>query len=120
MGWLVPQQDEFLRDLAELVRFIQGQGWLVTGGELYRTKEQQRIHFEAGRSRTLNSQHMKRLAVDLNIFKVRQDGVPQLCYEKEELEQFGVFWENLDSRNRWGGHWSFKDTAHFEKREWEE
>ena len=41
----------------------------MTGGELARTPEQQAIYFKTGRSKTMNSIHLKRCAIDLNFFK---------------------------------------------------
>jgi predicted chitinase len=76
------------------------------------------LHVKNGRSNTMNSQHLKRLAVDLNFFKAAPDGTLRLTYDVEELRALGEFWEGLDTANRWGGNWtSFKDTPHFERRE---
>jgi hypothetical protein len=110
---LVVVQAEFLLHVGEVVKFATVQGWFVTGGELYRTVEQQALHFQAGRSKTMNSQHLKRLAIDLNFIK---SGV--VCYSQPELEPIGKFWESLHPKNVWGGHWkSFRDTPHFERQE---
>ena len=115
---LVEEQHVFLGHVSELVRHARDLGFIVTAGELFRTPEQQRIHVRAGRSRTMASQHMKRLAIDLN-FLVPEPGAPaRLCYDKTALQPLGDFWERLDPANRWGGNWkSFKDTPHFERRE---
>ncbi len=76
------------------------------------------MHVKNGRSVTMNSQHLKRLAVDLNFFKTMSDGELKLTYDVEEIRPLGQFWETLDTANRWGGNWdSFKDTPHFERRE---
>jgi hypothetical protein len=119
---LVPLQNEFLKDFAKLIQFIHEQGWIATGGELWRTKEQQQVYFTTGKSKTMNSNHLKRLAIDLNIFKVREDGTPQLAYEKDELQEFGDYWESLSPHNSWSGNWQpradgWAETSHFEKRE---
>lgn len=114
---LLEEQDRFLTDMARLIGRAHDLGFVVTGGELYRTIEQQRIHMREGRSKTLNSQHMKRLAIDLNFF-VRDGDTLDLCYDKSVLQTLGDFWESLDPANAWGGNWStFKDTPHFERRE---
>lgn len=108
---LVPEQAAFLLDVCKLIQHATQQGWTVTGGEMYRTLEQQKIHFDAGRSKTMNSQHIKRLAVDLNFFR---DG--QLIWDKNAIAPLGVFWEQLDSKNRWGGNFkSLVDVPHFER-----
>ena len=114
---LVQQQNIFLLHVAELIRKAAELGFLASGGELYRTAEQQAIHMKAGRSKTLNSQHLKRLAIDLNFFMPTADGKLTLTYDVEALRPLGEFWESLDPANRWGGKWNFKDTPHFERQE---
>jgi len=111
---LVPVQAEFLLHVGELVKFATSLGWFVTGGELWRTPEQQALHVQAGRSKTMKSQHLKRLAIDLNF--IGKGGHP--CYSAAELEPIGTHWESLHPLNRWGGHFStFKDVPHFERLE---
>lgn len=106
---LVSEQAAFLLDVCKLVEFATQQGFVVTGGELYRTAEQQQIYVKTGRSKTMNSRHLQRLAVDLNFFK---DG--KLTYDTVEL---GKFWESLSPKNSAGMFWrSFKDAPHFERR----
>lgn len=108
---MVKEQAAFLLDVTALVHFATGQGFQVTGGELFRTAEQQKIYVNTGRSKTMNSNHLRRLAIDLNFIK---DG--KLCYDAKLLEPVGVYWESLNSKNRWGGHFkSFKDMPHFER-----
>ena len=109
---LVMEQAQFLMDVCKLVVFATKQGFVVTGGELFRTPEQQEIYIKTGRSKTMNSMHLKRCAVDLNFFK---NG--QLIYDKQVLQPIGDYWESLSKKNSWGGNWnSFKDVPHFERR----
>jgi hypothetical protein len=111
MSTLVKEQAEFLLDAAKLIEFATEQGWVVTGGELWRTKEQQDIYLKSGKSKTKDSQHLKRLAIDLNFFL---DG--KLIMDKLSLTPIGSHWESLDSKNRWGGNFkSFTDVPHFER-----
>ena len=115
---LLREQSTFMLHVAELIQKASELGFYASGGELYRTSEQQALHVKNGRSNTMNSQHLKRLAVDLNFFKAAADGTLRLTYDVEELRALGEFWEGLDTANRWGGNWtSFKDTPHFERRE---
>lgn len=108
---LVKEQAEFLLDVCKLVQHATDTGWVVTGGELYRTPEQQEIYVKTGRSKTMNSFHLRRLAVDFNFFK---DG--KLIYDKAQLAPLGQFWEGLHPKNRWGGNFkSFVDVPHFER-----
>ena len=109
---LVAEQAEFLRHVCLLIDRATKAGFVVTGGELYRTPEQQQIHVRAGRSKTMASNHLRRCAIDLNFFI---DG--KLCYDVEKLRPLGEFWRSLHPKNDWGGFWrSFKDTPHFERR----
>jgi len=109
---LVVEQQAFLLDVCRLVAFATKQGFVVTGGELFRTPEQQEIYMKTGRSKTMNSLHLKRCAIDLNFFK---DG--KLIYDVGVLAPVGAYWESLSKKNSWGGNWkSFKDVPHFERR----
>jgi peptidoglycan L-alanyl-D-glutamate endopeptidase CwlK len=109
---LVQEQQLFLLDACRLIAFATKQGFVVTGGELFRTAEQQEIYVKTGRSKTMNSNHLKRCAIDLNFFK---DG--KLVYDKALLQPVGDYWESLNKKNSWGGNWnSFKDVPHFERR----
>ena len=109
---LVTEQAAFLLDVVKLVEYATQQGFVITGGELYRTPEQQQIHVRAGRSRTMNSMHLKRCAIDLNFFK---DG--KLVYDTNVLNPIGLYWESLNPKNNWGGFWkSLKDVPHFERK----
>jgi len=115
---LIREQSIFLTQVCELLKKASELGFAVSGGELYRTPEQQALHVKNGRSQTMNSQHMKRLAIDLNFFREDADGSAQLTYDVEDLRPLGAYWESMDPANRWGGNWSsFKDTPHFERRE---
>jgi peptidoglycan L-alanyl-D-glutamate endopeptidase CwlK len=109
---LVAEQAQFLMDVCKLVVFATKQGFVVTGGELFRTPEQQEIYVKTGRSKTMNSYHLKRCAVDLNFFKGGE-----LIYDIKVLGPVGAYWESLNQKNSWGGNWkSFKDVPHFERR----
>ncbi len=111
------EQAIFLQHVAELIRKASDYGLMLTGGELYRTPEQQALHVRNGRSKTMDSQHLKRMAIDLNFFQEEPDGSLRLVYDGEHVSRLGAFWESLDPANRWGGNWSsFKDTPHFERK----
>ena len=60
---LSQEQAEFLLDACRLIQYATGVGFQVTGGELARTPEQQAIYVKTGRSKTLNSIHLKRCAL---------------------------------------------------------
>ena len=58
----------------------------------------------------INSLHCKRLAVDINIF----DRNGHYFTHPEAYQQFGDFWETLNPKFRWGGHFARSDGNHFE------
>ncbi len=124
---LVKTQWEFVKHLAMLVGFADSINVMLTGGELYRTEDQQELYFngktvrvdhqkielETGvkRTKTMNSDHLKRLAQDYNIFV---DGVYTTDNKNEKLIMLGEFWEALHPNNYWGGFFkSFNDSPHF-------
>ncbi len=108
---LVAEQAAFLQDVAKLIVKAGSLGIVLTGGELYRTAEQQEIYLKTGKSKTSKSNHLKRLAIDFNFFI---DG--KLTYEKKLIQPLGDYWESLNPANRWGGNFkSFTDAPHFER-----
>ena len=108
---LVLVQAEFLLDAAKLIQQAAKMGFVVTGGELYRSPEQQQIYVKQGKSNTLSSLHMQRLAIDLNFFK---DG--KLIGDKQILAPVGAFWESLHPLNSWGGNGiTLYDPPHFSR-----
>ncbi|HEY9107501.1 MAG TPA: glycoside hydrolase family 19 protein [Roseateles sp.] len=118
MSDLVREQSVFLLHVCELVKKAGELGFSASAGELYRTPEQQALHVKNGRSTTMASQHLKRLAIDLNFFRESPEGRPMLISDVESLRPIGQYWESLDAANRWGGNWTtFKDTPHFERRD---
>ena len=109
---MVKKQWEFLKDIALLIEKAEELNITLTAGEAYRSEYQQKEYVRAGKSKTMDSQHLKRLAMDFNFFI---NG--KLTYEKEDIQPLGDFWESLRTENSWGGNWeSFKDTPHFERR----
>jgi hypothetical protein len=114
---MIDEQWTFLKDVGKLIIKAEELGIILTGGELYRTFEQQEIYVRMGRSNTLNSQHLKRLAIDFNFFKdVDGDGIKDLTYDIEIVRPLGEYWESLSPYNRWGGKFhNWKDVPHFER-----
>lgn len=102
------QQEAFARDVEALLMFAHSTGFGVRIGEAWRPPEMQRIYVETGRSKTMKSRHLDKLAIDLHFTR---NG--QLCYP----EAIGRFWEALSPENSAGMFWqSFKDSPHFERR----
>jgi len=109
---LSDHQFEFAKDFNILLDFIiRVKKLKVTIKEVLRPQEMQNLYFEQGLSKVKESNHLYGCAVDLIIFINKKP-----CYEKNELEEIGIFWENLNKLNRWGGHFkNFLDTPHFER-----
>jgi hypothetical protein len=108
-------QQAFSRDLVKLLLKGFDLGYEARIGEVERPLEMQEIYVKTGRSKTMNSMHLKKCAADIHWMK---DG--KLCYPSE----LGEFWESLGPLNRWGGNFdrdwrkddNFKDGPHFERR----
>lgn len=108
---LSDHQWKFLKDVALLVLYAESRGHKLTGGELHRPEQLQELYKKQGKSNTNEGYHPKRLAIDLNLFI---NGVYQT--DTEAYKGLGMFWEDLDELNRWGGNFStIKDGNHFER-----
>jgi hypothetical protein len=98
-------------------------GYKITLGEVFRPEQMQKWYYDHGYAWTMNSQHMKKLAIDLNIFvKKTSTGCNVqmkyvLTYESDDLRKIGEYWKTLHSDNRWGGDWESSDAGHFEMRD---
>ena len=124
---LSEHQQAFNRDLAKLTLFANAMRVNLTQGEGYRTQDQQKLYYYGKtvhpddgelvvinakkRTRTMNSNHLKRLAVDFNFF-IRG----KLFYRHQLIDEIGRYWVSLDPLNRWGGNFTnFYDAPHFER-----
>jgi hypothetical protein len=105
----VPRQEQFCLNVAKLILFINVSGYKCTFGETFRTKEQAQIYAKQGKG-IVDSNHLYKLAVDLNLFD--KDG--KYVADSKSYEQFGIYWENLNKNNEWGGRWKIVDACHFE------
>lgn len=113
---LSKHQRVFTQNVSKLIEYAYSIGIELTLGEAYRTREQQLIYVQSGKSKTMNSNHLRRLAIDFNFFI---NG--NLTYKFEDVKKVGDYWETLHPKNRWGGDWNkndvkdgFIDTPHFE------
>lgn len=110
----------FVKNIAELILYASANGLGLTFGEARRTIEQQRIYVREGKSQTLNSNHLKALAIDFNVFE--WDGEDwELTWSWNKIKTLGDYWVTLDLNNRWGGDWNrngirdgWIDAPHFE------
>ena len=105
----VDRQQTFTTNVAKLILYINSKGYACTFGETLRTKEMAQIYARTGKG-IVDSNHIYKLAVDLNLFK---NGV--YLSDAKEYKQFGEYWEQLNQFNEWGGRWKhLVDSCHFE------
>lgn len=118
MATLGQNQEIFAGQVAQLINKAIEAGFGVRLGECMRTPEQQKLYFQSGFSKTMDSQHLKKLAIDLNLI------VNGRLATADEIRTLGKWWEALDVNNRWGGSWrgqvesgasKFIDAPHFER-----
>jgi hypothetical protein len=107
------------KNIASLIVYADLIGIDLTFGDAFRNDFTQREYVRKGLSKTMNSYHRKRLAVDFNFFI---NG--KLTYNFEDVKELGEFWLTLHPKNRWGGDFNkngvkdgFVDTPHFEMQE---
>src|SRR5690242_19312946 len=112
------KQSLFVFNIHLLIEWAYRNGFELTFGEVYRTAEQQAIYLASGISKTQNSRHLVRLAVDFNIFR---NGL--LINSPIDIKPLGDYWVTLNTDNVWGGDFNrnhsvldetFKDPYHFE------
>lgn len=103
------RQSLFAQLMAEFILWIFEQpGYAVTMGECWRPPEMQEIYLQKGLSKTKNSKHIRRLAVDLNLFI---GGTYKT--DKESYKPLAEKWESMHPDCRSGYRWGF-DANHFE------
>jgi len=79
-----------------------------------RTKEQQKVLFDAGKSQTMNSRHLTGKAVDIAVIK---DGEVTWDFKYYQLvsDHIKKIAKDMKIDVVWGGDWvSFRDGPHFE------
>ncbi len=109
---LSKKQRIFTLMVADLISWAYSKGYELTFGEAYRTREQQEIYVKSGRSKTMRSKHLKRLAVDFNLFI---DG--RYVRDPERYRPLGEEWERLGGR--WGGRFGLKPEEYDKKVGWD-
>lgn len=100
------KQRKFTRLLPLLLNKAHELGYEVTLGDAYRDP---RVFGRAGIAKGYGrkeSNHKRRLAIDLNLFK---EGV--YLRETEDHRELGEYWESLDVDCCWGGQ--FNDGNHY-------
>ena len=121
------KQSLFLKNFALLVLWAFDNGYELTGGELLRTEDQQLLYFEGQslkkigsdlkllkaekKSKTMDSDHLKKLAVDINLFI---DG--KYVTDKESYKPLHDYWKSLHPDNYSGYEWNW-DYNHYAMRQ---
>lgn len=79
-----------------------------------RTKERQKVLFDAGKSQTMNSRHLTGKAVDIAV--IREGEITwDMKYYQLVAAHIKKVAKEMDIDIVWGGDWqSFKDGPHFE------
>ena len=113
------RQRDFTLMVVRLIDWIFSNGMEATLGEAWRTPYQQAKYFLDGKSKTLHSKHLQRLAIDLNLFIDNH-----YITDPEKYRPLGEYWESINSENVWGGRFGIKkedyatkvgfDANHFE------
>ena len=98
----------FSQLLCQLVRQIEQNGYQVSVGEVLRMNAQQVFNVKNGLSKTMDSYHLKGLAVDLNIFK---NG--KVITLDSDFKLVAQYWESLHVNCRAGYYWGW-DKLHYE------
>jgi hypothetical protein len=115
---LSEKQKIFTQNIAKLIDWAYAHGFELTFGEAWRSPEQQAIYVREGKSKTMNSRHLDRLAVDFNVFKGKN-----LVGGAQDIKPLGDYWVSLHPDNVWGGDFNcnsivgddrFIDAPHFE------
>jgi peptidoglycan L-alanyl-D-glutamate endopeptidase CwlK len=116
---MLNEQNEFLNDLVKLMKYMWDDGCIISGGELWRSPDTQALYLQQGKSKTMKSSHLDRLAIDFNVFK------NSVLLDYAGMKPYGEYWESLNEKNRWGGSWrgliiegksTFVDSPHFERK----
>lgn len=100
---LLIKQQEFTLMIADLIYYAYANGYKLTFGEAYRTKEQAALNAKKGTG-IKNSLHTQSLAVDFNLFK---DG--KYLNHTDGHRILGEYWESIGGS--WGGR--FGDGNHY-------
>lgn len=104
---LSEKQRLFTKLVSQLISWSYANGYEFTFGEAYRTPEQAALNAASGKG-IKNSNHIVRLAVDLNLFI---NG--EYKTNSEDYKPLGEYWLTINPLCAWGGNFSKPDGNHF-------
>jgi hypothetical protein len=108
---LIEKQKLFPRLLAKLIEHVYANGYELTLGEVWRSDATAALNAKLGKG-IKNSLHIRRLAVDINLFK---NGV--WLKDTKDYKWLGTWWKALGGaafETAWGGDFSkLPDGCHF-------
>jgi hypothetical protein len=83
---------------------------MVTVGDAYRDPRVFGMYGDRKGYGASRSQHKRRLAMDLNLFKKDDEGEWEYCTSTDDHEPLGLKWEEMG--HTWGGR--FNDGNHYQ------
>ena len=102
------KQRLFTKLVGQLIQWSYEHGYELTFGEALRTQEQAAANAASGKG-IARSNHLIRLAIDLNLFV---NG--EYRTSTEDYRPLGEYWKSLDPLCRWGGDFTTRpDGNHF-------
>lgn len=104
---LSEKQRLFVKLIGQLIDWSYSNGYELTFGEAVRTPLQAQANAAQG-SGISNSNHLIRLAIDLNLFS---NG--EYRAGTEDYKPLGDYWRSLNPLCAWGGDFSKPDGNHF-------
>ena len=108
------QQRKFAYFFGKLLMWAFENGYEVVIGEVLRTEAQQKIYLQEGKSKTLDSDHLKKCAGDVLLFKTPTSGYGYIT-DSTAYKPLGDYWKSLHPNCRWGGDFkNLADGNHFE------
>ena len=111
---LSEKQRKFTIMVGNFLFWAHAQGYELTFGHAWRDEETQARMVEKGASKTMNSKHRDRLAVDFNLFI---NG--KYITDKEAYRPLGEYWESIAPGNKWGGRFGVKKEDYATKIGWD-
>jgi hypothetical protein len=108
------KQRAFVHNIGRLIIWAYGNDLELSFGEAQRSVAQAQANAAAGTGIS-NSLHLRRLAIDLNLFKDLSLEGDEDIYQTDSGAYYtlGQYWKSLHPLNRWGGDFSKPDGNHF-------